>query len=366
MRILIIENRSLCAAKFRLPLIRFLVSKGNEVFVAAGDIQYEPQIEAAGAIFVKSDGPSNRSTRIITDLLYYSSLKKIIKNGHFDSVLTFQLKPNIYGCLAAKKEKVIKIFPTVEGIGDPFIKRGLKWTLIKQIVSHLMKKAFKNIDKVFFLNNDSSTLFIDSHILRSPQSRILPGMGVDVSKFAYSPIVNYGSVLMVGRLLKTKGVLDYCEAAKLYKTVHHSQDVTFYLLGEEADLKKSDLQKYIVSGVITYLGFSDDIINFYKNSTLLVLPSYYEGAPMAIMEAMSIGRPIIATKVPGCKEMVEDGKNGFLVPKQSPQELCAAIEKILSDRKMINEFGNQSRKMAETLFDSKLINEEIYDLIAKG
>ncbi len=345
---------------FRRNLIQVLIEKGVDVHVCAFDDDYEARIEELGATFHCIED-KNRSLNPFKVLSLKNKYCKVIKEVKPDVVFTFMVKPNTFGVLAAKKAGVKKIFSMVEGAGDVFINDGLKWKIIRKGVCHLYKKAFRNSQKVFFLNKDDKAEFLRRKLVCETQCEIVHGIGVDLEKFADKPLKNHRTFLMVARMLKTKGVFEYCECARIVRRKY--PDAVFNYLGAEGTVKLDDIREYIDDGSIVYLGTTDDVRPYYEDCAAYVLPSYREGMPMSVMEAEAVGRAIIATDVNGCRDTVKIGYNGFLVPRGDASALSEKIVYCIEHPEETELFGANSRKFAEENFDQKKINEVLTEII---
>lgn len=345
---------------FRRNLIQVLIEKGVDVHVCAFDDDYEARIEELGATFHCIED-KNRSLNPFKVLSLKNKYCKVIKEVKPDVVFTFMVKPNTFGVLAAKKAGVKKIFSMVEGAGDVFINDGLKWKIIRKGVCHLYKKAFRNSQKVFFLNKDDKAEFLRRKLVRETQCEIVHGIGVDLEKFADKPLKNHRTFLMVARMLKTKGVFEYCECARIVRRKY--PDAVFNYLGAEGTVKLDDIREYIDDGSIVYLGTTDDVRPYYEDCAAYVLPSYREGMPMSVMEAEAVGRAIIATDVNGCRDTVVNEYNGFLVPRGDASALSEKIVYCIEHPEETELFGANSRKFAEENFDQKKINEVLTEII---
>lgn len=345
---------------FRRNLIQVLIEKGVDVHVCAFDDDFEARIEELGATFHCIED-KNRSLNPFKVLSLKNKYCKVIKEVKPDVVFTFMVKPNTFGVLAAKKAGVKKIFSMVEGAGDVFINDGLKWKIIRKGVCHLYKKAFRNSQKVFFLNKDDKAEFLRRKLVRETQCEIVHGIGVDLEKFADKPLKNHRTFLMVARMLKTKGVFEYCECARIVRRKY--PDAVFNYLGAEGTVKLDDIREYIDDGSIVYLGTTDDVRPYYEDCAAYVLPSYREGMPMSVMEAEAVGRAIIATDVNGCRDTVKIGYNGFLVPRGDASALSEKIVYCIEHPEETELFGANSRKFAEENFDQKKINEVLTEII---
>lgn len=354
------SNYILC---FRSNLIKKLKSEGYNVSVIAFDEKFRADIEALGVTYycVKS---SNRSINLVGILSLERQYRKLIKKICPDIVFSFQLKQNTLGVLAAKKMGVKKIFSMVEGAGDVFINNSIKWKIIRTVVCKMYRKSFRNVNKVFFLNNDDKSEFIARKLVKEEQCEVIPGIGVDLDHFTYKPIRNYRTFLMVARMLKTKGIFEYCTCARMVKKKY--PDAVFNYLGAEGTVKVADIQEYIDDGSINYLGTTKDVRPYLGKSTLFILPSYYrEGLPMSIMEAEACGRGIITSNGVGCKDTVVNGYNGFLINPKEPEAIADKVIWCIEHPKETALMGQNSRKFAEEHFDQGKINQKIL-MVIKG
>lgn len=360
MKILLLCCTSNGVLTFRKGLIRALQEKGCSVDVCTFDDVYKSQILNLGVGFYCVED-QNRSLNPFKVLSLKNKYCKVIRAVNPDIVFTFMVKPNTFGVLAAKKAGVKNIFSMVEGAGDAFINNDLKWKAIRKGVCHLYKKAFKNSKKVFFLNNEDRAEFLKRKLVASDQCEVIHGIGVDLNHFAYQPIKNHRTFLMVARMLKTKGVFEYCECARLVKKQY--PDAVFNYLGAEGTVKITDIQEYIDDGSINYLGTTDDLRPYYEDCTAFILPSYREGMPMSIMEAESVGRAIIATDVNGCRDTVVDGKNGFLVSRGDYKSMAEKVIWCLEHPEETELFGKNARKFAEDNFNSRTITAKVIEVV---
>lgn len=346
---------------FRSGLIKKLQEGGYDVAVVAFDDERKDEIEERGIEFYCVQD-KNRSLNPFKILSLKSRYKKIIRRVQPDIVFTFMMKPNIFGCMAAKSAKVGRVYAMVEGAGDVFINDTFKWKMVRFFVCKLYKKAFKTPKKVFFLNEDDKREFLQRKLVKEAQCEIVHGVGVDLEKFAYKPIKNHKTFLMVARMLKTKGVFEYCKAARLVKEKY--PDAVFNYVGAEGTVKLSDIQEYIDDGSITYLGTTNDVRSHLENCLLLLLlSSYREGLPMSIMEAEAVGRAIITSNNVGCRDTVQDGYNGFLVEREDYQSMAEKAIWCIEHFEEAERMGKNARIFAEEHFDSKKINEYIFKVI---
>ena len=360
MKIALLCVKSISVVWFRKTLIKELVKRGHDVTVVAFDRENEEEIKSYGANFCLCDD-SNRSINPLKILTLSKRYSKIIKEISPDLVFTFMLKPNLFGVLGAKKAGVDNIYSMVEGAGDVFIYNTLKWKLIRKFVCIMYKKAFKHSKKVFFLNTDDQADFINRGLVKEEQCEIIHGIGVDLERFAYEPVVNHSSFLMIARMLKTKGIMEYCEAAKEVKKIYPNAE--FNYLGSEGTVKIEDLKEYIDAGIINHLGVTSDVRPFIKNSAVNVLPSYREGLGLVNAEAGAIGRPSITCDTIGTRDTVIDGYNGFLVPVGDSHALAEKMIYFLEHPDAVESMGVNARNFSEKMFDYKVINDKICAVI---
>lgn len=359
-KVLLICGISQTVITFRLGLIKALQNKGYSVSVIALDDNYREDIRGHGIEFY-SVNAQNRSLNPFGMSKLQKNYKVLIRQIQPDVVFTFMLKPNIFGVRAAKKAGIKKIFSMVEGAGDVFINNSLKWKIIRTVVCKMYRKSFKSVNKVFFLNNDDKDEFISRKLVKQEQCVVIPGIGVDLDHFAYKPLKNYNSFLMIARMLKTKGVMEYCKAARIVKQKY--PDAIFNYLGAEGNIKIADIQNYINDGSINYLGTTKDVRPYLEDCSVFVLPSYREGMPMSIMEAEAVGRAIIATNVQGCKHIVNNEVNGFWVDKCNESQIAEKMILFLENKDKIEEMSKASRDLAVKKFDKKLINEQVLNIV---
>lgn len=360
-KILLICVSSQSVINFRLNLIKDLLKNDYQVSVVAMDNERESEIRELGCDFYYSDFTNNRQTNPFKVLKLKKYYKKLIKQVKPDIVFTFMLKPNVLGATAAKCQKVCKIYSMVEGAGDVFIYNTFKWKIIRFIVSVLLKRSFKGVDKVFFINQDDANEFTQRKLVQKEQCEIINGVGINLERFTFKPITNTNTFLMVARMLKTKGVMEYCNAAKIVKEKY--PQAVFNYLGSEGGITVSDLDEYISNGIINYLGTAKDVVLYYEQCSVNVLPSYREGLGLVNAEAGAVGRPSITCDTIGTKDTVKDGYNGFLVKVGDAQDLAEKMIYFLENPEQISVMGANSRKLVEEKFDVKIINKQILDIL---
>ena len=347
---------------FRSNLIEKLKAEGYEVSVIAFDEKFRAEVETLGVTFYCIQS-SNRSVNPFEIFALGKQYRKIIRAVSPDIVFSFQLKPNTFGVLAAKKAGVKNIYSMVEGAGDVFINNTLKWKLVRFVVCRLYKKAFRNVRKVFFLNEDDKQEFIERKLVQSEQCEIIHGIGVDLERFSYRPIKNRRTFLMVARMLKTKGIYEYCECARLVRKQY--PDAVFKYLGAEGNVKVADIQEYIDDGSVRYLGTTNDVRPYFEECFVEVLPSYREGLGLVNVEAGAIGRASITCNTIGTKDTVKDGYNGFLVEVGDSKGLAEKAIWCIEHPEEAEQMGRNSRTLAEEYFDQEKINEKIISILTR-
>lgn len=357
MKCFLIANTSETVMNFRCHLIGQLKDRGHQVTVIAGDAERKRDIEALGVTFycVEQD---NRSLDPFAMLRYKKKISRLLREQQPDAVMTFQMKPNTFGVFAAHKAGVPKILSMVEGAGDVFTKQTLKWRMVRQAACLLYAAAFRHAHQVLFLNEDDRGEFCRRGLVRREQTAVIRGIGVDLERFCFKELQNDRVFLMVGRLHKEKGVLEYCRCAQAVKKRY--PEARFLLLGAQMEITKEDLREY---PQVEYLGSVADVRPYLEEASVVVLPSYREGLPMSLMEAEATGRAVITCDSIGCRDAVEDGYNGFLVPVRDVGALADKCMYFLENPQAVAQMGLNSRRFAEKHFDQRKINGQIMDLI---
>lgn len=360
MKAMLIASFAESVITFRGPLIAALLSSGCEVAVLAPDLQPDSRI----ARHLRRDGvtslciPLRRTgTDPLQDARLFFALCRIFRRNRPDFVLPYTVKPVIYGTLAAWLTRVPRRYALVTGLGYAFTdyRRGF----LKLIVMLLYRLALARAHKVFFQNEDDERLFREIRLLpHSVPSVVVNGSGVDIRHFSPAPLPAEVTFLLVARLLGDKGTREYAAAAKRIKALNPS--VKFRLVGwidtNPDAIPRSELDGWIAEGTLEFLGKLDDVRPAIAASTVYVLPSYREGTPRTVLEAMAMGRPIITTDAPGCRETVADGENGFLVPVKSVDALADAMLEFIKDPALAARMGRRSRQIAEEKYDVDKVN----------
>lgn len=300
----------------------------------------------------------------LSDLALLARYRGLLRRLQPAAYLGYTIKPNIYGSIAASSLGIPAI-PNVSGLGTAFIRAGL----LQQLVVHLYRAGFRRTPAVFFQNDDDRQLFLDRRIVREDQARVLPGSGVDLEHFTPAPQAEGPpTFLLIGRLLRDKGIVEFVEAVRLLRS--ELPNARFQLLGpiDEANrtaICRAELDSWVNEGVIDYLGTTGDVRPLIAAATAVVLPSYREGLPRSLLEAGAMARPLIAADVPGCRDVVEDGVNGFLCAVCNPASLASAIRRLadLPLQKRVA-MGEASRRRVQERFSEELVVRAYLDVLA--
>jgi glycosyltransferase involved in cell wall biosynthesis len=353
----ICSNYAWTIFNFRMSLIRRLNDSGYNVVVITQFDGYEKKITSEGSVLkVYPLRVSRKGINPFVDLITFFDLFKKLRHIKPDYFLPFTIKPVIYGSIAARFNNILSM-PTITGLGTVFISKN--W--VTRLVRILYRFALKKTSIVFFQNNDDKTLFINEGIVNPKICKLTPGSGIELDKFQLSniPKNSISTFLFIGRILKDKGIYELIEAARYIKKLYPSTN--FQILGpldveNRTVISKSQINQWVKESIIEYLGKTDNVSNYIKASSCVILPSYREGTSRVLLEAAAIGRPIIATDVPGCREIVEDGSNGFLCKSKDSVDLGNKIQKmILLPYEDKIKMGLKGRRKIEAQFDQKIV-----------
>lgn len=374
MKIVIIGTVASSFYGFRADLIRMLLKKGYQVYAFTSESTAEnlKKIEKLGAIPVIYN--LNRGgLNPLADIMSTYKLAKKIQKIKPDLVFSYFSKPVIFGTIAAKLVKVPKVMGMLEGLGYTFTEQpeGLskKIKFIKKIQVLLYKIALPQLDKLIFLNSDDPKDLLEQHLIKVKNVEILGGIGLNLKDYPYQPLTNIQqplNFLFIGRLLKEKGIHDFLTAAKIVKEKY--PETLFTVLGaidsyNLGALQQTELNDLISSNIIHYPGHVNNVKDWIADSHVFVLPSYREGVPRSTQEAMAIGRAIITTDVPGCRETLVDGINGFLVPRWNADVLAEKMIYFIENPEQICIMGNESHKIAVEKFDADKVNRRLIKIL---
>ena len=371
MKFLIISSFLPSVLNFRGKLLEAIHQKGYEIHIIAPDLpsfptEHEKLLDLG--YFIHEVSMQRTGTNPVADLKTLGSIFTLIKKIKPDYVLSYTIKPVIYGTLAAWLAKVSNRYALITGLGYAFqnVETQSKRSIFQQLVHGLYQQALSRSHKAFFQNPDDLKLFQDLKLLKAQiPTVVVNGSGVNVADFNVLPLPVTAdqkikiSFLLIARLLVDKGVREYAEAAKIIK--HKYPHVEFNLVGwideNPSAIGQQELDQWAARNILKYWGKLSDVRPAIAESSVYVLPSYREGTPRTVLEAMAMGRAIITTNAPGCKETVVDGVNGFLVPVKAVKQLADAMEKFILEPNLVIEMGKASRKIVVEKFDVNKINQ---------
>jgi len=357
MKFLIISPKNRPTYNFRGDLLKEIQKAGYETVAVGPDLENADEIAALGVRLCVV--PLNKNgTSVLGDWKYYKALKKLIREERPDITLGYTVKPSIFGALAAKKAGVGCVNSMITGLGYTFASQSLKARILRKIVSFLYKKALKKADNVFFQNSDDLKEFVEKGFVNREKCVVVNGSGVNMEKYAPEPYPEKLTFFMLARVMYAKGVIEYLKAATTVKTAH--PEARFVLLGSVEGFQDSVpmeiVQSYIDIGAIEYFGETKDVRPFFAACSVFVLPSYREGTPRTVLEAMSMARPIITTNAPGCRNTIEEGVNGFLVPAGDSEALADAMLKFIKQPETVPTMGAESRRICAERFEVGKVN----------
>lgn len=369
MKIILLSNSTPSLFHFRLDMMLAFVRQGCEV-VAVGD-----ESEVKWETYFKARGIRYRCIRIqrnglnpFADLSACWRIRRLLKEEKPDKIFSNQAKMVIYGGIAANSLGFSEVYPLIAGLGSVFLASGLKGKLIQTIVKQQYKLAMRKSPKVFFQNPDDAGFFTENKIVPEEKIVFLNGSGVNLDKFKVQPFPVAFGYLCVSRLIKDKGIVEYLKACRIIKKNH--PHVRCLLVGpydtNPSAIRPEELKPYIDDGSVEYFGEQDDVYPYLAQCTVFVLPSYREGTPKSVLEAMACGKAIVTTDAPGCRETVTDGVNGFLVPVKNCDALVEKMLLLYGKPSMCERMGKESRRIVEQKFDVRLVNQKILKTMQIG
>jgi glycosyltransferase involved in cell wall biosynthesis len=354
MRIAIVSRCSRTLYVFRRSLIRAASIEGKVTAIGAGGDGFDEKLRGDGVEF--RDAPiSFRARSPLADLRLMFALARYFRESRTEVCHAFTIKPAIFATLAAAIARVPVRIVTITGLGYAFTSAG--W-LMRAMVERLYRLALKRAHVVFFQNSEDRQIFVERRLVSSDKARLVAGSGVDVERFSPVPLpVAAGrppTFLMIGRLLKDKGVLEY-QAAAASLRARHPEARCWLLGGEDArnpsKLGADELRALRASPDITLLEERDDVRPVISEADVMVLPSYREGLPRSLLEGGAMGRALIATDVSGCRDVVVPGENGLLVERGNAEALAQAMIRLAGDHAAIAVFGARARELVAERFD---------------
>lgn len=360
-RIVVIAGYAPSLINFRGPLLQALRRQGHQVIaLAPGEApEVETQLAAWGVHYrpISLDRTGMNPRRDASDL---AGLTALLRELRPDAVLAYTIKPVTYGLLAARAAGVARRYALITGLGYSFQGKGFKRQALNRAISLLYKTALIGAQRIIFQNPDDRDLFVQRGLVNVEQTAIVNGSGVDLSHYTPAALPESPIYLLIARLLREKGVGEYIEAAHEVRSTH--PEARFLLAGpldfNPSSISATELQDWVNRGDIEYLGELKDVRPTLALSSVYVLPSYREGTPRTVLEAMATGRAIITTDAPGCRETVQNEVNGLLVPVADASALAQAMCRLL-DPQIRADMGQQSLRLAHEKYDVNVVNTQM-------
>lgn len=370
MHVVLVGGQSDSLSIYRGPLVRSFVEKGHRLTTVAGgpDPDTIRSLREWGADF-RSIPLERAGLNLFQDLRALGALTNLLSELRPDSILAYQFKPIVLSLVAARLARVPRRFAMITGLGYAFVNDRGRW-LPRAIATTAYRAVLPMAERVIFQNEDDLNEFVSSGLAHSERVIRVAGSGVDLSEFSQAPLPPGPPVfLMIARLLRDKGIYEFVEAARAMR--RDVPDARFVLVGPRdpnpAAVSPDDLRAWEVEGVIEYRGAVTDVRPSIAESTAVVLPSYYrEGVPRSLLEAMAMGRPIITTDMPGCRDAVVHGKNGLMVQPRDPLGLAIAMKALAADPEGAALMGARGRELAVSLFDATAVSNKIVEIVTGG
>lgn len=369
-RVVILGSYADSLLRFRGHLIQRLLQEGHEVTAAApGPAEgVAATLESWGARFEAVPLERN-GMHPGRDLKTLRALHELFRREEPDVFLGYTIKPVVYGLLASWLADVPSRYALITGLGTAFTGdcEGTRQYLLQSLASLLYGISLRTSQRVIFQNPDDAYLFCARRLVGGPEDvAIVNGSGVDLEHYRRVPLPRETSFLLIGRLLTEKGIREYVQAARRIRAHHPS--VTFRLAGwydreSPASLTQEEVESWQQEGVIEFLGRLDDVRPAIAKSSVFVLPSHREGTPRTVLEAMAMGRPVVTTDAPGCRQTVINGRNGFLVPVGDVEALTRAMTHFVGADSLIRQMGSESRALARDRFDVHQVNDTLLDIL---
>jgi N,N'-diacetylbacillosaminyl-diphospho-undecaprenol alpha-1,3-N-acetylgalactosaminyltransferase len=362
--------------RFRMPVMQALRERGAQVWAICPPGEYSPHFREHGIEFV----PISVDRKTFNPLRAWTTvnrLRSILRELRPDVLHTSTLRPNVYGALAGWLAGVTAIVCTVEGLGTLYTNHDLKTRVLRWGVEQTTRLALRAADAIIFLNPDDQSYYLSQKLCRPEQARLIVSAGIDVKAFSpnrFSPEERQRLrreqglppetvvVTMIARLIAPKGVREFLQAAERL-----NGKARFVLIGEPDpgnldSLTWEEIEAYVRRGLVLAPGWQNDVIPWLAITDIFVLPSYREGVPVTVLEAMAMGLPVVATDVPGCREAVVAGETGFLVPPRNVDELVGAIQKLVEDPALRRRMGQAGRARVVQHFAVERVVEQYLGL----
>jgi glycosyltransferase involved in cell wall biosynthesis len=351
---------------FRGDLIKELTRRGHEVVTIAPEKakEYKKRLMRLGASYIQVN-IQRTGINPIKDIISFFKIMNTVRQEKPDVFLAYTAKPVIYGCLAAKLIKTQYVYALITGLGSIFNNNDPKSLFIRLIMRIQYKISLGRCTNVFFQNPDDLNSFIELRILRNNKGVVVNGSGVNLNYFKSHKFLSGNNFLFVGRLLKDKGIIEYIKAAKIVRSKF--KNANFMIIGpfgtNPLAISKNELKDLMRGEMFNHIEWIDDIRPYYRKCFVYVLPSYHEGTPRSVLEAMATARPIITTDAPGCRETVIDSVNGFLVPVKNVKVLAEKMMWMLENKEEAKRMGEESLRICKEKYDVEKVNNKILDVM---
>ncbi|MBI5425342.1 MAG: glycosyltransferase family 4 protein [Opitutae bacterium] len=373
MKFLLIAGYDASLTNFRLPLMRAVLAAGWEVVAAApAETPRVPaQLAEAGIRFVPVH-LARTGLNPLADWRSYRNLRRLCAAEKPDIVLSYTIKPVIYGSLAARAAGVPSVHALITGLGTAFYTEGLKGRLLRGVAEALYRRSLRGCGRVFVQNGEIEALFLERRLASRRQLVQVAGSGVDTEHFAPKPLPSGTRFLYLGRMLRDKGLVELAEAAAELRRTHPEAGCRIVGAGDSnpTGIRETDIDGWVSRGWLERFPLCEDVRGHLAECSVYVLPSYHEGMPRSVLEAMSVGRAIITTDTIGCRDTVVvpagskrdvhgilQGENGLLVPTRSAHALSIAMQRLASDPELVRRMAIRSRQIAVERFDVRAVNQ---------
>lgn len=356
MKILMITNHSYMFYRFRKELVEKLL-ENSEVIISTPFVGHENDLKDMGCQMIETK-IDRRGINPVTDLKLMKKYAQLIKETKPDKVITYSIKPNIYAGIICRFRN-IPYYANVQGLGTAFQKMGLA-----QFVTCLYKFALKKVNAVFFENQGNANEFTNRKIIPTEKITILNGAGINLEQFKYEPYPKNEKIhfLYLGRIMKEKGIDELFDSIKKFD----QQDVVLDIVGFYEDDYEEKIKSLEAKKLAIFHGFQENPIPYYQNADCVVLPSYHEGMSNVLLEAAAIGRPIITSDIPGCREAVEPNVTGYLCEVKNNESLYEKMKLFYElSYEQREEMGKQARRKMEKEFDKQKIVNQTIEVINK-
>lgn len=368
MKIILLANTDWYLYNYQLNLAQKIIDDGHEVILISPPGKFGRILMNSGLNW-RPFPLSRRGLNPISETGSIMKLTNLYRQIKPDITHHFTAKCILYGSFAAKMSRVPQIINAVTGRGYIYSHNDWSTAAARKIISPIFKLALYGTE-VIFQNEEDRNFFLGKKIINEDHAHLIPGSGVDVDKFQVSPFPSGKPIiLMPSRMLWSKGVNEFITAASIFKK--NGVDALFVLVGEPDpgnpdSIPVNQLEEWDRLENVEWWGWQDDMVKVFQKSTVVCLPSYYgEGLPKSLIEGASSGRPLVATDIPGCREVIRQGINGYLVPIKDGDSLAEAIEKIITDKHLAKQMGRNSRKIVECRYSTEIINNATISIYNK-